>query len=209
MEYFVMLILGFIWYQIIAMFGLSIGLHRKFAHKQFETPKWFEVIALYLAMLAGSRSPLGWVGAHRIHHRHSDTEEDPHSPAHKGFWNVLFNNWKVKKIDRPYVRDLYKNPRIMFFHKHWLKLHIATAIITLLISFKIFFIFVLSPLVLVFISYGIFNAFGHIDNKAVTSNFINLLSAGEGHHNVHHANPKQIKLSDYDISGWIIERCLK
>src|SRR6056300_1202 len=209
MEYFVMLILGFIWYQIIAMFGLSIGLHRKFAHKQFETPKWFEVIALYLAMLAGSRSPLGWVGAHRIHHRHSDTEEDPHSPAHKGFWNVLINNWRVKQIPRHYVRDLYNNPRIMFFHKHWLKLHIATAIITLLISFKIFFIFVLSPLVLGFISYGIFNAFGHKDNKAVTNYFINFLSAGEGHHNIHHANPKQIKLSDYDISGWIIERCLK
>ena len=31
--------MGFLWYQFIAMFGLSIGLHRKFAHKQFETPK--------------------------------------------------------------------------------------------------------------------------------------------------------------------------
>ena len=209
MTAFVMLLMGFIWYQIIAMFGLSIGLHRHFAHNQFKTSKLFESISLFLAMLAFSRSPLSWIGAHRIHHRYSDTEKDPHSPTHKGFWNVLFNNWQVKKIDRPYVRDLYKNPRIMFFHKHWLKLHITTAIITLLISFKMFFIFVLSPLVLGFISYGIFNAFGHKDNKAVTNYFINLLSAGEGHHNIHHANPKQIKLSDYDISGWIIERCLK
>ena len=49
-------------------------------------------------MLAGSRSPLGWVGAHRIHYRHSDTEEDPHSPKHKGFWEcVLINNWRVKQ----------------------------------------------------------------------------------------------------------------
>ena len=137
-----MLLIGFVWYQFIAMFGLSIGLHRHFAHNQFKTSKLYEVFSLFLAMLAFSRSPLSWIGAHRIHHRFSDTEKDPHSPTYKGFWNVLFNNWNVKKIDRPYVRDLYKNPRIMFFHNHWLKLHIATAVITLLISVPVFVIFV-------------------------------------------------------------------
>jgi len=203
MDIFVMLLVGFIWYQFIAMFGLSIGLHRKFAHKQFETSKGFEVFALFLAMLAGSRSPLGWVGAHRIHHRHSDTEEDPHSPTHKGFWNVLLNNWRVKQIPRHYVRDLYRNPRIMFFHKHWLKLHIATAVITLLISVPIFIMFVLSPLVLGFVSYGIFNALGHKDSKPVYNWFIGILSAGEQHHDVHHVNPGQIQLSKYDFAGLV------
>lgn len=206
MTAFIMLLLGFVWYQFIAMFGLSIGLHRHFAHNQFKTSKLYEVFSLFLAMLAFSRSPLSWIGAHRIHHRYSDTEKDPHSPTYKGFWNVLFNNWNVKKIDRPYVRDLYKNPRIMFFHNHWLKLHIATAVITLLISVPVFIIFVLSPLVLGFFSYGIFNALGHKDNKAVTNKFINFLSAGEGHHNVHHNNPKQVRLSKGDISGYIVEK---
>ena len=206
MDIFVMLIVGFIWYQFIAMFGLSIGLHRKFAHKQFETSKGFEVFALFLAMLAGSRSPLGWVGAHRIHHRHSDTEEDPHSPLHKGFWNVLINNWRVKQIPRHYVRDLYKNPRIMFFHKHWLKLHIATAVVTLLISVPLFIMFVLSPLVLGFVSYGIFNALGHDDGKPVYNWLIGILSAGEGHHDVHHANPGQVQLSKYDFAGLVAKK---
>ena len=128
MAIIIMLVLGFIWYQLIAIFGLSIGLHRRFAHNQFQTSKTFEVISLFLSMLAFSRSPVGWIGAHRIHHKFSDTEKDPHSPTHKGFWNVLLNNWKVEKIDRGFVKDLYRNPRIMFFHKHWLKLHIATAV---------------------------------------------------------------------------------
>lgn len=206
MSIFVIGLLGFIWYQIIALFGLSIGLHRYFAHKQFNTSKLFEIVSLYLAMLAGSRSPLGWIGAHRIHHNHSDTKLDPHSPTYKGFWNVLFNNWKVTNIPRPYVRDLYKNPRIMFFHKHWLKIHVISALVFLMIGFQWFFIFILSPLVLGYLSYGIFNALGHKDNKPVTNYFINLLSAGEGHHNIHHNNPKQIKLSKYDISGIVIEK---
>jgi len=203
---FTMLIFGFIWYQVIAMFGLSIGLHRHFAHNQFKTSKLFEVVSLFLAMLAFSRSPLSWIGAHRLHHRFSDTPKDPHSPTHKGFWNILFNNWQVKKIDRPYVRDLFKNPRVMFFHKHWLKLHVITAFIALLISFKVFFIFVLSPLILGFVSYGIFNALGHKGSSAVTNKFINFLSAGEGFHNVHHDNPKTIRLSKGDISGYVVEK---
>ena len=91
MSIFIMLVLGFLWYQLIAIFGLSIGLHRYFAHRQFKTTKVFETISLFLSMLAFSRSPLGWIGAHRIHHRYSDTNNDPHSPAHKGFWNVLLN----------------------------------------------------------------------------------------------------------------------
>ena len=79
-------------------------------------------------------------------------------------------------------------------------------LITLLISLPVFIIFVLSPLVLGFLSYGIFNALGHKDNKAVTNKFINFLSAGEGHHNVHHNNPKQVRLSKWDISGYIVEK---
>lgn len=27
-----------------------------------------------------------WVSAHRFHHRHCDTEEDPHTP-YEGFWH--------------------------------------------------------------------------------------------------------------------------
>ena len=89
MNTLIILLLGFIWYQFIAIFGLSIGLHRYFSHKQFQVSKLYEIFSLYLAMLAGSRSPLGWAGAHRIHHRYSDTKLDPHSPTYKGFWNVF------------------------------------------------------------------------------------------------------------------------
>ena len=60
----------------------------------------------------------------------------------------------------------------MFFHKHWLKLHIATAVIALLISVPFFVVFVLSPLVLGFVSYGIFNALGHDDDNKPVYNWL-------------------------------------
>ena len=212
MSIFVIIFLGFIWYQFISVIGLSIGLHRYFAHNQFKfkyLSSFWETLVLFLSLLAGSRSPLGWIGAHRIHHRYSDTKKDPHSPLHIGFFNVLFSTWKVKEIPITYVRDLYTNKRVMFFHKHWKKIWGITGIISLLISSEFFLIFVVSPFIFGWLSYGIFNSLGHKDGKPVTNRFINLLSGGEGPHDVHHSNSKQIKLSKYDISGIIIEKCLR
>ena len=78
-----------------------------------------------------------WIGAHRIHHAYSDTDKDPHSPDRVGFWNIFFNQWDVKNLwsfeHRKYIRDLVKNPRIMFFHKYWKHIHLTVAVIALLI----------------------------------------------------------------------------
>tara|TARA_B100000902_G_scaffold12872_2_gene15689 strand:+ start:177 stop:809 length:633 start_codon:yes stop_codon:yes gene_type:complete len=207
MSIFIILLLGFVWYQIIAIFGPTIGLHRYFSHKQFKkVSNTFETISLFLSMLAGVKSPLGWIGAHRMHHKYSDTKNDPHSPTHKGFWNIFFNNWHVDRIPKTYIKDVLKNPRVMFFHKHWKTLHISFAVITLLISLELFLILVLIPYILGHIGYGSFNALGHRDNKPVENMFINILTAGEGWHDKHHRNPKKIYLDKYDISGFIIER---
>jgi len=201
--------LGIIWYQIIAIFGLSIGLHRYFSHKQFEASKTFEVISLFLAMLAGSRSPLGWAGAHRLHHRFADTKQDPHSPLHKGFWTVAFNQWKIESIPRQYIKDLFRNRRIMFFHRYWKYIHTLTAILVLLVSVQWFIILIVIPYVLGFFGYGLFNALGHRNGKPVTNRFINLLSAGEGYHNVHHGDPSQVRLHKFDLAGVIAEKFFK
>src|SRR5207237_7881303 len=38
------------------------------------------------ATLALEGGPLFWVALHRQHHQHSDTDNDPHTPEHGGFW---------------------------------------------------------------------------------------------------------------------------
>ena len=137
LEVFLYIFLGFLWYQFIAIFGISIGLHRGLCHKQVELSKAYEVFALFLVTLTGARSPLGWIGAHKIHHATADTADDPHSPDIKGFWKV--------------------------------------------------------------------NAAGHKDFRPRTNKWINILSAGEGYHDAHHNNPKQVRLNKYDLAGFILE----
>ena len=209
MELITVFILGFLWYQVIAIFGISIGLHRHFAHRQFDVSKIYEVIILFLITLTGARSPLGWIGAHRIHHANADTENDPHSPDIKGFWNIVFNRWTCKNIPRKYIKDVIKNPRIIFFHKYWKYIHLTVAIISLLIGLNFFIAFIVIPYVLGFFGYGYFNAAGHKDYKPRTNFWINILSAGEGFHDVHHNNEKLMRLNKYDISGIVIERFIK
>ena len=208
-EVFWYVFLGFLWYQVIAIFGISIGLHRHFAHRQFDVSKIYEVIILFLITLTGARSPLGWIGAHRIHHANADTENDPHSPDIKGFWKIVFNYWTCKNIPRKYIKDVIKNPRIIFFHKYWKHIHLTVAIISLLIGLNFFIAFIVIPYVLGFFGYGYFNAAGHKDYKPRTNFWINILSAGEGFHDVHHNNEKLMRLNKYDISGIVIERFIK
>lgn len=116
---------GFTWTELgllVGMYtatglGITIGYHRLFAHKSFET---IRPIKFMLGVL-GSMSVQGaldeWVATHRRHHQHSDDDGDPHSPhvhgngirgvivgafhAHVGW---IFNS--AHPDLRRYVRDL-------------------------------------------------------------------------------------------------------
>ncbi len=204
------ILLGFIWYQIIAIFGISIGMHRYYSHNMdFKIPKLYEILILFMVTIAGARSVIGWCAAHRIHHQFADTEFDPHSPDRKGFWKVFLNLWTIPKIERKLVKDLLKNKLVVLQHKYWYETLIITSIISVLIGIKFFIGFIIIPLILSYIGYGLFNALGHKDFKPVTNMFINILSAGEAYHDIHHNNVGKIRYGKWDISGFIIEKVFK
>jgi len=205
----VSIILGFVWYQIIAHLGISAGLHRYFAHRQFNASPFFEIVVLYMAILAGSRSPIGWIAAHRMHHSHSDKADDPHSPQTKGFWTVLFSMWTIDKIPRRMVKDLFPNKRLKFFHRYWKQIWGLTAILTVVISPYLFLGFVVIPAVLGRIGFGMVNAITHKNNTVENVPWINILAAGEGYHKEHHYNGKKLRFHRYDFTGFLLEKILK
>ena len=122
---------------------------------------WFEIVAMFGLMIAYIRTPIGWIASHRMHHLDADCETDPHSPARKGFWPVLFTIWDIPKIPIKHARDLYANPILVFYHKHWLKIFIAVWIISLLIGIKFFVAFALMPFIFSKIGFGLLNTVGH------------------------------------------------
>jgi stearoyl-CoA desaturase (delta-9 desaturase) len=75
--------------------GITLCFHRLLTHRSFKTPKWFEYFLTVLGCAAWQGSPVQWVGTHRIHHKHSDHDEDPHTPNHGFAWSHVF--WCMTK----------------------------------------------------------------------------------------------------------------
>ncbi|HYO09557.1 MAG TPA: fatty acid desaturase [Tepidisphaeraceae bacterium] len=120
--------LGFGWVPLAILFvmyllttvGITVGFHRLFTHRAFETNRAVKFIFGVLGSMAVQGPLFQWVATHRRHHQHSDTEEDPHSPhaAGSGVAGVLKGLWHAHigwmfRADAPdlfrYVADLQKD----------------------------------------------------------------------------------------------------
>jgi len=71
-------------YYVLAGLGVNLGYHRVLSHRSLKLTKWLERALVTVGLPAGT--PVQWAGNHRYHHQHADTELDPHSPVHRGFW---------------------------------------------------------------------------------------------------------------------------
>ncbi len=69
---------------ILTALGITVGYHRLFTHRAFETNKTIQFLLAVLGSMAVEGPLLKWVAIHRRHHQHSDTREDPHSPHDHG-----------------------------------------------------------------------------------------------------------------------------
>lgn len=83
---------GFGWFDcslLLAMYaltalGITVGYHRLFTHRAFETNGVVQFVLAVLGSMAVEGPLLKWVAVHRCHHQHSDKHEDPHSPHEQG-----------------------------------------------------------------------------------------------------------------------------
>jgi stearoyl-CoA desaturase (delta-9 desaturase) len=81
---------------LICGLGISMGFHRLFAHRAFETPKPIRYALAAAGAMAGQGPPLIWVAHHRRHHRVADRPGDPHSPHldfEPGFRGMMAGLW--------------------------------------------------------------------------------------------------------------------
>ena len=67
-------------FYVVAVLGITVGLHRHFTHKSFKARPWLRVTMAIVGSLAVQGNVLNWVADHRRHHAFSDREGDPHSP---------------------------------------------------------------------------------------------------------------------------------
>ncbi len=102
---------------ILTALGITVGYHRLFTHRAFDTNTTIQLLLAVLGSMAVEGPLLKWVAIHRRHHQYSDTREDPHSPHdHGGGFKALVRGvWHAHmgwffEPDSPslpqYVKDL-------------------------------------------------------------------------------------------------------
>jgi stearoyl-CoA desaturase (delta-9 desaturase) len=69
---------------VLTTLGVTVGFHRLFTHRSFETNPVVQFVLAVLGSMAFEGPVLKWVAVHRWHHQFSDMHEDPHSPHHQG-----------------------------------------------------------------------------------------------------------------------------
>ena len=111
------LLVGF---YLLSALGITVGFHRLFVHRSFETGPTVKLILAALGSMAVQGPLFQWVARHRRHHQHSDTPADPHSPNRfgggflgklRGLWHAHIG-WAFRSHTPDlarYVRDLRRS----------------------------------------------------------------------------------------------------
>lgn len=115
---------------VFGLLGINIGYHRLLTHRGFSCPKWFEHALAIVGICNLQDSPARWVAIHRLHHKHTDEQPDPHSPLVNFLWGhvgwLLFVNrdhYSLLQYER-YSRDLLRDRFYLKLEKPFLALTI-------------------------------------------------------------------------------------
>ncbi len=208
---------------LISGLGIAVGYHRVFSHKTHDLPAWKENIILFCAALAGQGSSITWTAIHRgYHHKHSDTEKDPHSPVAHGWWHAFFG-WTLgiteaaNVVNMKYAIDLLRKPNHVWFHKHQMKiLWGAPFLVAFFFDWKAALVWFCLPTGLCLLQDNLVNVFGHTKALIGYRNFdtqdnsqnnflLGYFGWGQGWHNNHHALPAQF---NFGVSWWEVDPCV-
>ena len=183
----------------LRMFGIGAGYHRYFSHRSYSTGRFLQFILAFLAQSSAQKSVLWWAAKHRHHHLHSDTQQDVHSPRHKGFvyshlgW--VFSR-KHDATDLVKVADLASFPELRWLHKFEVMPAAVLAVLCFLIAgWSGLVIGFLWSTVLVYHATFCINSLAHVHGRKryVTGDdsrnnwLLAFFTLGEGWHNNHHA----------------------
>jgi fatty-acid desaturase len=126
--------------------GVNLGYHRLLTHRSLKVPRWYEYALVVVALCCLQDTPIKWVTHHRVHHRFSDREDDPHSPFVNFLWGhmgwLFFEN---RAIGTPaayntYTKDLLDDRFYRTLERRWWMwnaIYAAHAVLFYLVGFVI------------------------------------------------------------------------
>ena len=214
----------FLFYLVATGMSVTMGYHRLFAHRTFETSSIVRFWLLFFGAATFEESALKWSSQHRQHHLFTDTEHDPYG-VNKGFWHahigwILF--WR-HRTNYNNVNDLRRSRLVCHQHDYheWWSIG-AGIVLPMLLAWSIgrplggFILLVCLRIVIVLHSSFFVNSFAHTFGtkryalaESARDNWLGaILTNGEGFHNFHHRFPSDyrngVRWYHWDPSKWCI-----
>ena len=207
--------------------AITCGYHRLFAHCTYEAHPLLKLAYLFFGAMALQNSALNWAAAHRVHHRFiDDPERDPYC-ARRGFWfshiGWMLRSYPSGEPDFSTVRDLQRDPMVMWQHNHYLLAALSTNFgLPLLVGYltgDVWGVFLLAGVLRLVVSHHFtffINSLAHMwgsqpytdENTARDNGVVALLTYGEGYHNFHHMFAHDyrngLRWWQWDPSKWFI-----
>lgn len=214
--------------------GVTAGSHRLWSHRAYRARWPVELLLMAMQTMAGQNSIYTWSRDHRLHHKYSETNADPHNIkrgfffAHMGWLCCRKHPDVARKGAQIDMTDLQQNPIVAFQHRHfwWLSLvftvALPTAIPVLLWREHLWTSFILSFMVRYCVTlHGtwLVNSAAHYIGRrpydkrleSYESPYVICTGIGEGFHNYHHTFPYDYAASEFghyfNITTAFIDLC--
>ncbi|XP_072746321.1 acyl-CoA Delta-9 desaturase-like isoform X2 [Anoplolepis gracilipes] len=211
-----------IWIFIMAMIGaigITAGAHRLWTHRAYKA-KWpLRIILVLCYVSAGQNNLYDWIRDHRVHHKYTDTDADPHN-SNRGFffshvgWLMMKKHLDViRKGHQVDMSDILADPVAFFSYKYFSLLKFIFAFLLPVMVpvygwnetwYRAFISQILIRYTLNLNCTWSVNSVAHIWGSKpydahinpTENRFVAILAFGEGWHNYHHVFPWDYKAAE-------------
>eukprot|EP00794_Sanderia_malayensis_P020019 gene20021-21980_t len=205
-------------YQMSAL-GITAGAHRLWSHRSYKATWQLRALLAIFNSMAGQNHIYEWARDHRVHHKYSETDADPHN-AKRGFffshigWLLMKKHPDVKTQGNKINFDDLNEDRVVMFQKKYYKpltllfnvlLPTALPILWHESVWNAYFIcFALRYVLGLNVTWTV-NSIAHMWGNRPYDKFINpaenmfvaVGAMGEGYHNYHHTFPYDYRASEF------------
>ena len=212
------------WFGYITSIGITAGAHRLWSHKSYKATVSLRILLAAMFTATGENDIYTWSRDHRLHHKFTETDADPHNSRRGAFFAHV--GWlltrkhpdiflKGKTIDNS---DLLADP-VVYWNKKlyilWyllLRVYIPTLIPMVWYNqeFRICVLGTFTQYIVNLHSVWFVNSAAHIFGDRPYNNkiqprenfWVALFGLNEGFHNYHHQFPWDYAIAEFGVEFW-------